>query len=204
MNELQKEWYRQRVAAIHARVTAYDVLRSHGVDLSQAADDREEQFSCPFHGEDKKPSARVYPEREDNPSHVWCYVCQEPGWDAIGLWKKFNNQTFGQSLSALERTHGMPTPEAPKGAWASPSERAKESARERYKALYTACESRLLACKATFQRLDDMRGYLNAGSVLDRVKYKVDNNVWDPEKGEQVLTALLERIREKTRACPAG
>lgn len=201
MNEAQKEWYRQRIAAIHTRVTAFDVLRQHGVRLSQAGEEREEQISCPFHGEDKKPSARIYPERENNPSHVWCFVCQESGWDAIGLWRKYNNLTFGQALARLERAYGLATPEAPQGGWESPK---AETEREHFQRVYLACEARLLSCKPAFRKLGDMRGYLNVGSILDRTKYRVDNEVWNPAYGTRILQALLERIHTKAAACPDG
>jgi hypothetical protein len=200
MNEAQKEWFRQRIAAIHTRVTAYDVLRRHGVGLTQGGEDREEQISCPFHGEDKKPSARIYPERPENPSHVWCFVCQESGWDAIGLWRKFNNLTFGQAVGRLEREFGLETPEVPEGLWETPVK--VDTERDRFQRYYLACEARLLACKPSYRKLGDMAGYLNVGSILDRTKHRVDNDVWKPERGVLILQALLDRIFTKTAACP--
>ena len=201
MNEVEKRWFKERTTAIHESITAFDVLRANGVDLSQGADDREEQFSCPFHGEDKKPSARIYPDREDNPSHVWCFVCQEPGWDAIGLWRKFNNLTFGQALHRLEREFGLTTPEVPDGAFEEPEE---EGGRDAFKRTYVACEARLVSSKAAYRAQADMRGYLNVGSILDRTRFQVDNDLWTPERGILILQALLDRIHAKTKACPGG
>lgn len=200
MNEAQREWFRQRAAAIHSRVSAYDVLAAHGIRLSQASDDREEQFSCPFHGEDRKPSARIYPARESNPSHVWCFVCQESGWDAIGLWRKFNNLTFGQALARLEREFGLSTPEAPQGLVDDTPK--VDAARARFEKVYVACEARLIAAKSAYRKQGDMRGYLNAGSILDRTRYRVDNEVWPPAQGVKMLQVLLERIHDKATACP--
>jgi hypothetical protein len=202
MNDVQKEWYRQRVAAIHEQVTAYDVVRRNGLSLTQAGEDREEQFSCPFHGEDKKPSARIYPARDTSPSHVWCFVCQETGWDAIGLWKKFNNLTFGQAVSRLEREYNLETPEIPEGVWDAAPKVDTEG--ERFERVYLACEGRLLASKSAYRTQGDMRGYLNAGSILDRVKFRVGNDLWTPERGVHVLQALLDRIHMKTTACLDG
>lgn len=201
MSEVEKQWFRERAAAIHAHVSAYDVVRSHGVELSQSGEDREEQFSCPFHGEDRKPSARIYPTRDNNPSHVWCFVCQESGWDAIGLWRKFNNLTFGQALSRLERECDLPTPEAPQG---EPQAAEAETNRDIFKRTYLACEARLIGSKAAYRQQDDLRGYLNLGSILDRTKFKVDHEEWTPERGVLVLGALLERIRAKAASCPGG
>ena len=201
MNEAEKEWYRQRIAAIHEKVTAYDVLRRNGVRIQQSGDDREEQISCPFHGEDKKPSARLFPARDDSRSHVWCYVCQEPKWDAIGLWMKFNNLTFGQAVYRIEREFDIVTPEAPKGDYVPP--RVAEN-KEAFKRAYLLCESRLRDCKLAYRMANDMAGYLSAGSVLDRTKARVDGGVWSPEKGVEILSALRLRLIEKAKACPVG
>lgn len=204
MNETTKKWFKERTAAIHARVTAYDVLRMHGTDLSQIGDDREEQLSCPFHGEDKRPSARIYPGREDNPSHVWCFVCQESGWDAIGLWKKFNSISFGQALSRLEREFNLPTPEAPRGAFEASEPSDELDQKEAFKRIYLVCEARLLSSKAAYRKGEDMRSYLNAGSILDRTKFKVDKDLWTPERGVMVLRVVLERIQAKSKPCLGG
>lgn len=206
ITEAQKEWFRRRVEAIHDKVTAFDVLRHNGIDLRQINDDSPEQISCPFHGADTKPSARVYPEEGDSRSHVWCYVCQETGWDAIGLWRKFNGDcTFSAALTGIEKVFGLETPEVPRGFDDTPTKKAPEDAGlEAYKQLYLSCERRLLSCRGTYQKLDDMYGYLAAGSVLDKVRARVDSGVWDSSRGVRVLESLLDRIREKVAACPAG
>ncbi len=110
----RKAWIAQRVEAIKEHVSAHDVLRRGGVNLGKG-DNEEEQFSCPFHGQDRRPSARVYPADANNPSHAWCFVCQER-WDAITLWRKFNggeDRHFTQILSEIERAYGLETPELP-------------------------------------------------------------------------------------------
>lgn len=202
MDEAQKLWYRQRIDAIHARVSAFDVLRANGVSLGQAADDGEEQFSCPFHGKDAKPSARVYPAKAEHPSHVWCFVCQEKNWDAIGLWRKFNGaRSFGQALFGIERAYGLATPEMPAGTGKRLGDIEVE---DRFKKLYVVCENRLLVTKHAYRQADDLHGYLAAGSVLDRTKYRVDNGQWDSDRGVAVLRTLLERMRERERDCPVG
>jgi CHC2 zinc finger len=203
MNDAEKRWFRQRITAIHAEVTAYDVLRRNGVQLQQSGDDREEQFSCPFHGVDKKPSARIYPEKDDSPSHVWCFVCQEPRWDAIGLWQKFNNLSLGQAVHRLEREFNLETPEAPDHDELDEAPRVAEN-KEAFKKAYMVCEARLLACKPAYRMQKDMAGYLTAGSILDRTKARVDTGVWPPEKGIGVLEALRGRIVEKATKCPVG
>ncbi len=201
MEEARKLWYRQRVEAINALVSAYDVLRVNGVSLTQASDDEEEQFSCPFHGKDAKPSARIYPAGERS-SHVWCFVCQEKNWDAIGLWRKFNNlKTFGQALSSIERAYGLKTPETPLGGF---EPFAQTESQDTFKKLYLVCEVRLINSKRAYRESDDLRGYLTIGSLLDRTKHKVDTRQWNSERGAAVLTTLLDKIRAKVSACPVG
>lgn len=202
MDEARKLWYRQRIEAINSRVSAYDVLRANGVTFTQAADDQEEQFSCPFHGADAKPSARIYPASGDSTSHVWCFVCQEKKWDAIGLWSKFNNtKSFSQALSSIERAYGLKTPEAPVGGVKGVGAPEVE---DRFKKMYLVCEVRLLNTKPAYRASDDLRGYLTLGSVLDRTKHKVDTGQWDSKRGQAVLRTVLDRIQAKENACPVG
>jgi hypothetical protein len=127
-------------------------------------------------------------------------VCQESGWDAIGLWRKFNNLTFGQALARLERELGLATPEVPTEGW----EPKVDTERERFQKFYLVCEARLLACKAAYRKQGDMHGYLNVGSILDRTRYRVDNDIWPADKGVKILQALLERIHVKVAACLDG
>lgn len=114
VHKIRRAWVSQRIEAIKSRVSAHEVLRRGGVDLRKG-DDEEEQFSCPFHGQDRRPSARVYPADANNLSHAWCFVCQER-WDAITLWRKFNggeDKHFTQVLAEIERAYGLETPELP-------------------------------------------------------------------------------------------
>lgn len=210
--EATKQWFKQRIEAIHLRVTAYDVLRHNGVELKQSADDRAEQISCPFHGADTDPSCRIYPgEGSDNPSHAWCFVCQEPGWDAIGLWRKFNggkdNCSFSQALGGLERAFGLETPESLAGGSYNPAEERRKSEEQEsldaFKKLYSITERRLISCKEAYRNLDDLQGYLVAGSALDKIRFLViDTSLWGPEKGKQILEQLLEKIRAKVESAP--
>lgn len=208
MNEARKQWFLERVSQVHASVSAYDVLRHNGIELKQSSDDTEEQISCPFHGADRKPSARIYPGEDGKPSHVWCFVCQKPHWDVIGLWRMFNggpeNCSFGQALSGLEKQYGLKPPDAPTGEAPESVKPLTEDAQhlDSFKRMYITCEHRLLSCLPAFKYLKDMHGYLAIGSALDKIKFRIDTNAWPPSKGLEVLTALMDKIREKVRDCP--
>jgi len=200
--EIWWAWIRQRIENVHQHVTAHDVLRQGGVELEQSGSDDEEQFRCPFHGMDNKPSARVYPEDHRSRSHAWCFVCQEP-WDAISLWKKFHGYTeeehsFTRALTGIEQEYGLTTPPVPTGVSSGPSE--DDKALEAFDALYEALERRLRGARPDYQRLDDMVGYLSAGQVLDKLRFQVDKRRMTPERGQEVLRQLLERIGLKVRS----
>ncbi len=184
-------WMRARIETIHRTVTAHDVLRRNGVILRYT--DREEQFSCPFHGRDTKPSARVYADSARGPSHAWCFVCQER-WDCIGLWKKFEGfeGPFGRLLRDIERSHGIVPAEGP------PPEEAEaedDLALAELVKLSGICERRLRGARPLF----DMKGYLVLGTVLDRLMTRVEERKTTPEKAKE--TIRLGRTRSDSKSC---
>jgi hypothetical protein len=191
-----RRWISARIEQIHSNITAHDVLRRNGVNLKQGASDREEQFPCPFHGHDNKPSARVYSSSNRGPSHVWCFTCHER-WDAIALWKKFSGteSKFTYLLTQIERDFGLPTPEAP------PMEDEPDDAEAvELELLFGVCERRLKAAKSAF----DMKAFLTVGSVLDRLFSGVENGTVNYETAKAALRRVLDKIGEKERACPGG
>lgn len=104
---MQHEWYDERKRRVKESVQVHDLLRGIGVSLRH--EDRPEQISCPFHGQDDDPSARVFPSTPDEPSHLWCYVCME-NWDVIGLQMRITGQTFSEALAALESGYSVERP----------------------------------------------------------------------------------------------
>lgn len=199
------QWTKQRIANIHEHVTAHDVLRKGGVEFKQGGSDEEEQFSCPFHGVDRKPSARVYPSSSRSHSHAWCFVCQEKNWDAIGLWRKFNggeDKSFSRVLTEIEHAYGLTPPPMPKEA--SVRREVRNVALESFDTLYESCENCLRGARDAYHKLGDMVGYLSAGQVLDKLRYRVDQRLMTPERGKETLRQLLSRIAAKERQCPEG
>jgi hypothetical protein len=197
VSEARRAWIRKRIDNIHSHVTAYDVLRQGGVELYKS-EGEEEQFSCPFHGEDRKPSARVYPADGDRPSHAWCFVCREKNWDAIGLWRKFNggeDKTFGQVLSEIERSYGLSTPDLPLEAVLDTPQ--VDPNLEVLKTLTQSCENCLRRAKPAYRALGDFKGFVRAGSVLDRVHYRLGKRIISSEKAISLLRELLSKITEK-------
>jgi hypothetical protein len=204
VQQARRAWVRKRIDNIHENVTAYEILQRGGVDLNKS-DGEEEQFSCPFHGEDRRPSARVYPTEGGRPSHAWCFVCQEKNWDAIGLWRKFNGEEdkpFTQTLSEIERAYGLKTPELHFEAILEDAPREDPSA-EKVRILLQTCENCLRRARPAYRELRDLNGYLTIGSVLDRVYYQWDKRQLEVEKVLAILQKMLGKITEK-EICLAG
>lgn len=197
-NEAYKEWVRQRADTLRSRVTAQDVLRYFGHPLKYAGESNEEQISCPFHGKDADPSARVYPESPRSPSHVWCFVCQER-WDIFGLWKKYQAQDdlrFTQVLLGLEKAFGIITPEAPAIDYQETSKRGPTEAEHEVLDLLAVCERRLKQAKPTCE----MRSFLTLGKLLDELHYKIANRSIELPVANQRARAILDKIGEKIRS----
>ena len=197
-------WMKLRVENIHRSVTVYDVLRHNGVELKQVSDDQTEQFSCPFHGVDRKPSARVYPESPQSPSHAWCFVCQER-WDVISLWRRFNSgedKSFSRILTEIEKFYNLTAPPIPEDAF-SEQEDDKAAALAEFERRIAICERRLKEARPAYR--EDMTGYLSISSVLDKLYYRViHKELLTPSKGNYILDQVLERIGQKERSSPIG
>jgi hypothetical protein len=198
IRQLRIAWYQERVANIHSRVTAYDILRSNGIKLKQTSDNRPEQIACPFHGADEHPSARVHPEEGGKSSHVYCFVCKEKPWDVIALWKKFSGEdkSFSRILTEIEKAYGLEPPPQPNSLKDILPPKV-DHAREQFDKLLDVAERRLLDAKETFRELDDLKGYLTLGQILDKVLFQVDKAKTTSEKGSELVQKVLEKIRQK-------
>ncbi len=201
-DEAIKIWYDLRKKAIHDKVGVHDILRRNGVKFRHTGD-REEQFSCPFHGKDEKPSARAFPTDPRSPSHVWCYVCRER-WDVIALWKKYygSDKKFHAVLSEIEKYYNIIPPPVPEGAFKQqPS--GNEQQKLDFERLYQACEDRLVAERGAYVQMGDMNGFLVAGSILDKATFQVAEGTLSYLEGLELMKKLLKKIGERVRSASA-
>jgi hypothetical protein len=186
-----RQWMKERVTNIHGQVSAADVLIYHGVTLHKGG--AEEQISCPFHGEDRKPSARYYPPKGGGLSGVWCFVCREP-WDAISLWKKFSGETkFSEILFHIEKAFGIVPPES---SIPHTIEEEYNPLQDEVEGLFEACENRLREERNKF----DINTHLKLGSILDRLHYAFENGLEPLVAIKSHLEHVLLKIGEKVRA----
>jgi len=195
-HDVWRQWITERVENIHRMVTAHDVLIRHGVRLKYGG--REEQISCPFHGIDTKPSARVYEASARSPSHVWCFVCQK-SWDVIGLWKKFDGRDdvkFSEVLRDIESAYNLIPPPMPKGP--SAEYEPEDEPTDIYADL-EVCENRLRDAKKKFE----MVPFLKLGVILDRLSVQLERKQVDRDTAKRVIQQVLDKIGERNRACPA-
>lgn len=199
-----KEWFALRRQAIHDKVECHEILRRNGFSFRHTSD-REEQFACPFHGKDEKPSARVYPSGPQSFSHVYCFVCKpSPPWDAIALWKKFSGEDKKHHtiLSELEKTFRIEVPPIPDGTDLPKEPSVNDKKREEFEHLLEACEVRLIDAKTQYRQINDMTGYLAAGSILDKASYQTSTGDLNYIEGLALLNKLMQKIGERIRSCP--
>lgn len=191
------EWYKRRKENVLSSVSAHDVLRHFGIHLKSSDAAREEQISCPFHGKDEKPSARVFPSGPRSNSGVWCWTCQKR-WDVIGLWKEFSQNPemkFGTVLFELERAFSIVPPEPPQGGYDSAEPSGPSAAEVKAQRLLEACENRLREERHHFT----MTAFMTFGQVLDRLRHHLDNQLVTPDQAVYHLGKVLDKIGERVR-----
>lgn len=191
------EWMKQRSALVKNNVTAHDVLRHFGTSLKFGGDAHEEQFSCPFHGKDNKPSARVYPSGPRSSSHVWCFTCQK-NWDVFGLWRNFAGHgeeiKFGQIIFELERAFGIMPPDAPE--MINQEDLGPSEAEKDVDQLFQVCENRLREARPKYE----LTQFVLAGQLLDKWRYRFENRNISVEEVDKLLRVFVERVGERIRA----
>jgi len=95
--------------ALKARIAEYvtlgDLLESDGKITGSLS---EEQYSCTFHGEDRKKSARYYRETDS----CYCWTCKRR-WDIYSYLQQKEAMTFFQVLDYLVKTYAIKTKDLP-------------------------------------------------------------------------------------------
>ena len=84
---------------IKEHVSLGELLRIDG-RITNSLD--EEQFSCNFHGYDRKKSARYYRVTDT----AYCWVCKEK-WDVISYVRKKEGMNFGEAINYLIREYSI-------------------------------------------------------------------------------------------------
>jgi hypothetical protein len=78
-------------------VTLGDLLRNEGKLLYNLD---EEQIHCPFHGEDRRKSARYYKSTDD----IYCWKCKKI-WDIFSYLQQSKGISLGEAINSLVQTY---------------------------------------------------------------------------------------------------
>ena len=86
------------VQNIRSSVTMRDLATMYGYEVNRSGFIR-----CPFHGEDKHPSLKVY----DGDRGWWCFVCNEGG-DIFDFVMKHDGLEFPKAVERIAEMAGIP------------------------------------------------------------------------------------------------
>lgn len=84
---------RDNIAAVKTAVKMVDLLKFHGIVVPA---DTQTQLSCPFHGADAHPSARVY----SDTNSLFCWTCHKV-WDVISAEMEFTGLPLVEAVQEL-------------------------------------------------------------------------------------------------------
>jgi len=125
-------------------VTLGDLLAAEG---KIPVADMEEQYSCDFHGADRKKSARYYADTDSS----YCWVCKRR-WDLFSYVQQREAMTFWQAVSYLVRQYRIPTGDLP--------EAIEETRRRRIEAPAVKVDESALVVERLLQAIRMLRGRL--------------------------------------------
>ena len=88
---------------LNSQVSIYDLFDQADPRVKYLTKDKPCQISCPFHGKDTHPSARVYPDSNS----FRCFYCSK-SWGAVTFWAE-SNQYFKSdgSLDIMRATEDL-------------------------------------------------------------------------------------------------
>jgi len=186
-----QEWVARRIMAVRESFSAFDALMERGIDTIPD-DSTPTQISCPFHGQDNRPSARFYPRSGGKHDYVRCFKCRE-NWDSIALYGKFQGLRFMDALVELERRFHLKIPKRPEGPEiVEPTDRGSSYVSDKW-----ADTPRMIAMlEAKLLRIRDkcnLTDFIKFCRVLDAID-------WDYEKIQKTvpeMTAALRKLMDR-------
>jgi len=185
---------KRRSDRIRAEVSILALLGKYGFADIDPFNDVEQQFRCHLHGNDQKPSARVYP--STNSFHCWaCGKSRDP----INLTMDAEGIEFSDALAKLEAEYDLPPmpfdPVEEKGpGLAEQVEAAGHSTRT-----YEQEHKRVVRMldNLTTDRDLTMDATLAFWEMLDRIVYGVEQEGWGEQQGKEQIIKLRARIMER-------
>lgn len=189
-----QEWIFKRIKEVLSRYTAFEALHEYGYGENVVDQFTAIQMSCPFHGPDKRPSARYYPSEGYKSDYVRCYTCKE-NWNGIALYGKFRSIDFMPALKELERRFGIKIPRQPDiPGYEEPVDKVsaeyKSDAWADVPRIIALLEKKLLRLRDKAPLID----YIKFCRVLDVVQWDFDKN---QSKATPAMIQILEKLRNK-------
>lgn len=136
--------------SVSKAVSLADLLSDAGFELRTP--EVEEQISCPFHGTDRRPSARHYPETNS----IHCFTCHK-SWDPFYFIMEKKGMRFKEAIDYIGKKYGIETSDVSYGTDGTRmikfrktgrrEEKKTLSAEEKMFVVKGAIEDKILACK---------------------------------------------------------
>jgi DNA primase len=170
---------------IKEHVSLGELLKADG-RITNSLD--EEQFSCTFHGIDRKKSARYYRTTDT----AYCWVCKEK-WDAISYIRKKEGTSFGETINRIVKDYSIDISKLP--------EATEEHVRKLQEKTAPKIDNRKLATERLRQAILSVKGELKTETYSRFVyaymvlKYMVPDNKFE-EQCVKLKSGML-RVFEK-------
>lgn len=193
MNERLKA----RAQRVNEECDLGELLRDYGYDVYPDRS-REQQFSCDLHGQDNKPSARLY-----GPTNsTYCWVCQKSR-DSVAYVMAKENVGFREAIKLLERRLGLPAlewdEEDSRSLLETPDQYIEALANDVGVSGYGDTKDRVyrLLQTTTQERELPLNSLLAFWQVFDRIDYLHHQQRWPDEKAKTALSKLKAKVLER-------
>lgn len=192
---MEKSYLDARIENIKDSITVVDLMNFFGVRVEYS--DRACQVRCPFPGhkrDDAVKSARIYPDT----NMFYCFVCTtgQP-WDVIEFTMKYENLSFLEALSFLEREFKIDLIDE-KLFPEEISQEVEEALRQSFQKREIRVEDRIRALEKQIIRSRDaltLKQYYKLFLALDKLAFDFRQE----NKSQSEVIGLLKKLERKLK-----
>jgi hypothetical protein len=152
----------------------------------------EEQFSCPFHGHDRKKSSRYYRSTET----AYCWVCKEK-WDFISYIRKKEGIGFSEAINRIVKDYNIDISVLP--------EATEEHVTKLQEKVESKVDNRKLALEKVYQAITTIKDevkpelYIKFVYAYMVLKYIITDDNF--EKQLVIVKSGILKVLENMRRC---
>lgn len=162
-----------------------DVLYKYGIKTNK------DMFSCPFHGKDKKPSAKAYQ------NNFYCFACNTSG-DVISFVEKYFNLSFRQAMQKINEDFSLGLESNYKVDYDKINNLKRErEEKEKYKDKLMQDFIRQCDLKLLFERvmknIDNQINILNLDDMM-KIKLELRDKIWETENKLKFIEKKMASI----------